>query len=111
MAEWESSQYPDFKKSPQSFIFSVNDHAKYPITDQEQNSIRCDVNWGPNFGNCELVIVNDSNLNSDSWCENGICYKLPGTWLSSYPKMNGGLRNFQALELEVFKVYVSVSIN
>jgi hypothetical protein len=42
-AEWESAPYPGiYKPGPHSFLFSVNEGSKYPITSGDTTAIRCE---------------------------------------------------------------------
>ena len=70
-AEWESPSESFNKLDPQSFLFSVNEACKYPITGGDREAIRCNSDRCAVFGingNCDLVIMNDSTNNTNSWC-------------------------------------------
>ena len=55
-AEWESPIIS--KPCPHSFLFSVNEGSKYPVTSGDRVAIRCGSGWCAVFGTCgdELVI-------------------------------------------------------
>ena len=92
-AEWESpSSTPYIKKPcPYSFLFSVNEGRKYPITNRDIDAIRCYSCYSAWFGRGELRINSDSNNNTGSFCyANGYSYRLPAAKGSEYPSMNGG---------------------
>ena len=102
-AEWESTYI--HKPSPHSFLFSVNEGSKYPITSGDRDAIECNSHWCACFGKNgnELVIWNDSNTRTDSYCyANGDSFKLPAAKGSKYPSINGGEYNFQLKQFEVY---------
>jgi hypothetical protein len=100
-AEWESSRIS--KPSPHSFLFSVNEGSKYPITSGDETAIRCESGFCAWFGGGELVIWSDSNNNNHSNCyANGNGFKLPAAKGSQYPSINGGENNFQLKQFEVY---------
>jgi len=101
-AEWESLS-DIFKPDPHSFLFSVNEGSKYPITSGGEDAIRCDSRCCAWFGNWDLVIDSDSNNNTDSFCyANEDSFKLPAAKGSKYPSINGGEYKFQLKQFEVF---------
>ena len=68
-AEWESPESPWISKPcPHSFLFSVNEGSKYPITRGGKDAIWCHSGRCAWFGNWDLVICRDSNTNTDSYC-------------------------------------------
>ena len=91
-AEWESRWFfVHLKPCPHSFLFSVNEGSKYPMTRGGTDAIVCWSSYCAVFGNWELLISSDSNSNTGSWCRaNFACYKLPAANGSRYPSMNGG---------------------
>jgi hypothetical protein len=79
-AEWESSPHGRNKAGPRSFMFSVNESIKYPVTRGDNTVIQCNIYCCALFGSAgdELVIASDSNKNIESYCEaNRYCFKLP----------------------------------
>ena len=75
-------------------------------------AIICHSYWCAWFGVCELVIFSDSNNNTLSFCQaNKDSFKLPAAKGSQYPLINGGDRNFQLKQFEVYKVSVTITIN
>jgi hypothetical protein len=88
----------DFKKTPDSFIFSFDDYEKIDTGKigrviESQHSIRCIQKWGPLFG----------KINN---CSNDIMMTPNGEWSSypnSYPDINIP-RNFEIDDYEVFQV-------
>jgi hypothetical protein len=110
-AEWESSGIR--KPCPHSFLFSVNEGSKYPITSGDRKAIRCDSDWCAMFGmdGVELFIASDSNNNTDSYCNaNNPSFKLPAAKGSYHPSINGGEFRFQLKQFEVYKVTVRITI-
>jgi len=67
-AEWESSCTS--KPDPHSFLFSVNEGSKYPITSGDKEAIRCHKDFCALFGTCgrELGIYSGSNNQSYNVC-------------------------------------------
>jgi hypothetical protein len=56
-AEWESAPYLGIDKPcPHSFLFSVNEGSKYPITSGDTEAIQCRSSRCAIFGAAELVI-------------------------------------------------------
>ena len=91
-AEWESSYGID-KPDPHSFLFSVNEGSKYPITSGDETAIRCSSIWcawfAADWG--ELVIHSYSNnITYNRCCANRESFKLPAAKGSKYPSINGG---------------------
>jgi hypothetical protein len=102
-AEWHTSETE--KPSAHSFLFSVNEGSKYPITSGDTTAIVCCSGACAMFGawGDELVIYSDSNINTRSYCSsNGASFKLPAGKGSQYPSINGGEKNFK---LKLFEVY------
>ena len=112
-AEWES---PDddiiHKPDPHSFLFSVNEGRKYPITSEGTRGIMCSSGCCAIFGHEEIVINDDSNDSEYNYCfayrENFI---LPSSIGSQYPSINGGDKSFQPKQFEVYSVSVRITIN
>jgi hypothetical protein len=103
-AEWETPTYNIPKPCPHSFLFSVNEGSKYPITSGGERAIVCYIDWCAVFGAYwELVIESDSNTRTDSCCyANGDSFKLPTAKGSNYPSINGGEEWFQLKQFEVY---------
>jgi hypothetical protein len=100
-AEWESKFIN--KPCPHSFLFSVNEGSKYPITIGDRTAIVCWGGWCAVFGWGELRIYSDSNNNTSSNCiANCASFKLPAAKGSRYPSINGGESNFQLKKFEVY---------
>ena len=113
-AEWESqpSWPPIPKRCPHSFLFSVNEGSKYPVTSEDKRAIDCLSDWCAAFGWNDLVIKSDSNDNTKSWCNaNHESFQLPAAKGSEYPSINGGEKNFQLKQFEVYSVTVRITFN
>jgi hypothetical protein len=89
------------KPSPHSFLFSVNEGSKYPITEGDRDAIGCYSGLCALFGagGMELVIYPDSINNTKSWCQaNMNSFKLPQATGKDDEKdsssINGGKFNF-----------------
>ena len=90
----------------------MNEGSKYPITSGGTRAIWSGSGWCAGFGWGELVIASDSNTRTDSFCQaNKDSFKLPAAKGSQYPLINGGDRNFQLKQFEVYKVSVTITIN
>ena len=98
-AEWESPSTLLRKSDPHSFLFSVNEERKYPITGGDRYAIRCFHGLCEYFGTAkanDLIIASDANSNYNSWIyANAPTFKLPAAKGWEYPSMNGGENRFQ----------------
>lgn len=91
-----------------AFIFSLTNKSNSPILIKcttPQNAIYCDYNYGPFFGyGGDLYISDNSNTNTSSFSNLGICYKHPlytqGT--QEAKTFLAGSFNFTTSEIEVF---------
>ena len=113
-ADWESTCIN--KPDPHSFLFSVNEDSKYPITGRDRDAIRCHRDYCAVFGGtggfCDLGISSFSNNSKESWFNaNEPSFKLPADYSSKYPSMNGGEQFFQLKQFEVYSVLVRININ
>lgn len=56
-----------------SFIFQLNHDEKFSLkADKAQQAIRRDILYGPTFGGgCDIIIKENSNLNTDSFANIG----------------------------------------
>ena len=113
-ADWESPPTDICKLDPHSFLFSVNEESKYPITGADREAIGCYYDSCAVFGgDNELVIDGDSNYNTGSWCQASLdSFNLPpakgkGSKEDS-STINGGKKNFKSKELEVYRVFVRI---
>lgn len=91
-----------------AFIFSLVNNDNNPIVikcSTPQNAIYCDYNYGPFFGyGGDLYISDNSNMNTASFSNLGICYKHPLYSQGSTEARTflSGSFNFQTSEIEVF---------
>jgi hypothetical protein len=69
-SDWASSLFGTDKPDPRSFLFSVNEGAKYPNTGGDSNAIKCDSDYCAMFGTggWDMWIKSDSNQNAESGC-------------------------------------------
>jgi hypothetical protein len=98
-APWESSSI--YHTDQHSFMFSVNEGSKYPITGGDRLAIGCYSGYCALFGanGDEVTIMSDSNINNDSWCKADLpSFKLPVGKGQGFEKdsssINGGKVNF-----------------
>ena len=117
-AEWESPPPSTgiSKPDPNSFLFSVNEGSKYPITGEDSEAIGCNSGYCAAFGGTggsrDLVIRSDSKNNTSSYAYANLeSFKLPAAKGSEYPSMNGGKNNFQLKQFEVYSVSVRMTFN
>ena len=82
----------------------MNEGSKYPITSGDRRAIICDSDVCAAFGwRHDLVIYSDSNENKHSYCNaNRDSFKLPPAMRCVYPSINGGERDFQLKQFEVY---------
>lgn len=96
---WDSG-YKGFRVDPEkkSFLFSLDEKQKYPIL-VPQKAIYCRSLYGITFGGGhDLFISNKCNLNSKSYTNSPVSYSTPSNTTLA------GTKNFQVLEIEVWKV-------
>ena len=94
----------------------MNEGRKYPITSRDRTAIKCNSGCCAVFGGSaycwDLVINNDSNNNTKSYCRaEEDSFKLPAAKGSQYPSINGGQMYFQLKQFEVYKVTVRITAN
>jgi hypothetical protein len=90
---WDCSN--EYKNDKNAFIFSFNYKEKYtPMTDK--NTIACDDNSGPRFGDLEDIYLYKSLDKGESYEEN--------TTFVSGRKLTNGEQYWDVKELEVFKI-------
>ena len=95
--------------SPHTFLFSVNEGSKYPITGGDKVAVVYNRDYCAMFGGGDLVIHSESNKNTHSGCyARSASFMMPGIL---YPLMNGGEEHFQLKQFEVYSVTVRVTIN
>lgn len=96
------------KKDPHAYLFSLVNKDNEPLLmpvrkDRIVNSIECDLNKGPCFGDgIDLCIDNNANRNDYSFSYLGTSYKHPKYEnYESYSFLSGS-QNFRISEIEVF---------
>ncbi len=88
---WDSSGA--YKTDNHSFLFSVDERAKYPIN-KFTHAIYCDSSYGPTFGHGHDINVKDnSNGGASSYVNNGHAYNVKNADGSAYV-LTGGSYNF-----------------
>ena len=86
----------------QTFIFSLNLKKKYDMIQKNGRAIFCSKSYGPNFGDCDLCLK--ENMKIGETYANKSCNFLSDNNL----ELTGGKgdhENFDAEELEVYKVF------
>ena len=90
----------------------MNEGSKYPIRRGDRTAIYCDSEWCACFGSYELYIYSDSDNSASSYCQaNRDSFNLPSAKVSNEPSINGGYKNFQLKQFEVYSVSVRITIN
>lgn len=103
----QKKEYPDnSKKSPSSFLFSLNQKKIYPIKeDQVHNAIFCNRDYGPIFGNGHDLVI-DEDMKSDH------NYSEPYTYnFSDCLKPKKELFGYSQFVVDEYEVYEVEEIN
>ena len=108
---WLSESATHKDPNMQSFLFSLEQLAIYPLTDPRKHAIECYSYQGPCFGNNDLSIGNsfaDKYLMTkklDSQCKTGEHYNIPvDPQGNSF--LTGEKLTFSIVELEVFQLKI-----
>ena len=106
---------PISKPDSCSFLFSVNEDCKYPISGRDREAIVCNSNYCAPFGKDgrDLEIRSETNNKDFGRClANMPSFNLPPAQGYASEKgsssINGGKINFRSKEFEVFQVFVSI---
>ena len=108
---WQSRA--EFVTDTKAFIFSLINKEEKPFkvqcSNEGENAIYCDSDYGPCFGADgknlkDILIDSDSNINKESYCDFGYSYQHPDYEKDSDEAKNilAGSFNFETLEIEVF---------
>lgn len=105
-AAWSSNN--DFAADLYSFIFSLKNKLDKPLLikcNDPKNAIYCNSDYGPCFGNDDLKISSDSNLNSDSKSNLGFSYEHDDFEYGSKETkiFLANSYRFQVAEIEVYR--------
>ena len=82
-----------------SFLFSLTLKEMYPLRNEKALAICCNSNYGPIFGNYDLLLVNFSNKNNIGNFDIGTSYMYPGDVNEFY-----GRTPFKVDDFEVFEI-------
>jgi hypothetical protein len=90
-------------------LFSLDKLAKYPIVNTFTSAIHCSSGYGPIFGHNpgsghNIVIYNDSNVNTNSYVRHGNAYNIPPGANGNHSILTDGNSTFQTIEIEVYSV-------
>ena len=89
----------DFKNK--TIIFSLNLKKKYKMINNNGYGIKCEIYFGPNFGNCDFYLK--ENMKQGASYANKVCNFFSNNNLELLGK-KGEFRDFEVDELEVYKV-------
>jgi len=106
--EWHSRG--DYVTDPKAFLFSLVNKEEKPFkalcSNEGENAIYCDSDYGPCFGGDGdyIFIDSDSNINKESFCDFGFAYKHPDYLKVTDKAKNilAGSYNFETVEIEVY---------
>ncbi len=88
---WDSSS--GYKTDNHSFLFSVDERAKYPIINTFTHAIYCNSGYGPTFANHNIYVADNSNANTSSYVRNDYAYNVKKADGSAYV-LTGGSSSF-----------------
>jgi len=101
---WDSNSQELWKKDEDAFIFSINNYKYYSIINPEK-ALFCHKDYGPGFGNGEILIPDNFFLAPSSCLEKNNCYELNE---NSFPL--SGIKEFYITQIEAYKIdYVNQS--
>ena len=108
-ATWQSCsglvQY--WKADPNAFLFSLINKDRQPckiMTSNPADSIYCDIEFGPVFGNLDLCFLNELDTTTmDGYSCLNRTYKLPEYVIEDPSKFLTGAYKFQLSEIEVYQ--------
>ena len=76
--EWNNSKnYFGSDKSRESFVFQFNNNDKFTLKTNQTTNVKAITNhpnWGPVFGEGDIYISHDANINSYSFANIGVNY-------------------------------------
>jgi hypothetical protein len=95
---WDNNSQELWKKDNDAFIFSI-DNFKYYEVIRPERALFCHKDYGPIFGNGEILIPNNFFLTPSTCLEKNVCYK-PND--NSFPL--SGLKEFYVTQIEAYKI-------
>lgn len=102
--DWSSSG--SYQNSSNTFLFSIDRKAKYPLQPGHEGSSQyCNSSYGPTFGSGhDLYICNNSNTVGSSYSNFPSSFKCPDTVNNGNSSYLAGAYNFKVEEMEIFAV-------
>lgn len=95
---WDSYNQELWKKDDDAFIFSIDNYKYYKVIKPER-AICCHKDYGPYFGNGEILIPDNFFLNPSSCLEKNICYESKDI---SFPLSE--IKEFYVTQIEAYKI-------
>jgi len=95
---WDSNSQEFWKKDKDAFIFSLSNYKIYGIIKPER-ALFCHKDYGPIFGNGEILIPDNFFLTPSTCLEKNFCYEMDG---NSFPL--SGIKEFYVTQLEAYKI-------
>jgi len=95
---WDSNNHELWKKDNDAFIFSIDNHKYYDVIKPER-ALFCHKDYGPIFGNGEILIPDNYFLTPSTCLEKNICYESNE---NSFPL--SGIKEFYVTQIEAYKI-------
>lgn len=93
-----------FKKSPSSFLFSVDKKLKFSLRDPNK-AVYHSKDYGPTFGGGhDLALSDNCGQNLSSWSSLNFSYVVPEELQGEAPKLLAGSPDFYVNDYEVYRV-------
>ena len=95
---WDSKIQDPWKRDEDAYIFSIDNYKFYGVIKPEK-AILCHKDFGPIFGNGEILIHDNFFLTPSTCLEKNVCYESND---NSFPL--SGLKEFYVTQLEAYKI-------
>ena len=95
---WDSYSQEVWKKDNDAFIFSLDNYKFYKVIKPER-ALCCNRNYGPYFGNGEILIPDNFFLTPSTCLEKNICYESNDI---SFPLSE--MKEFYVTQIEAYKI-------
>lgn len=95
---WDSNSHELWKRDEDAYIFSIDNYKFYGVIKPER-ALFCHKDYGPIFGNGEILIHDNFFLTPSTCLEKNICYESND---NSFPL--SGVKEFYIVQLEAYKI-------